>query len=246
MLKRLLDITVSGTVLLILAFPFAVIMAILRFSGEGEIWYLQDRVGRGGKIFKVYKFATMLKDSPNLGSQDITVEDDPRVLPIGKLLRKTKINELPQFINVFRGDMSLVGWRPLMPMSFREYSDEIQSRIVAVQPGLTGIGSVVFRDEERIITSAQKEGRDLRATYRDEIMPYKGALELWYADRASLRTDLKILTATAIAVILPGWNGYRDWFRDLPQPATSFLAGHLGMEIHTPMAPASQAADERS
>ena len=230
MLKRLLDIVVSGTVLLILALPFAVVMVVLRFTGEGEIFYPQERVGRDGKIFRVFKFATMLKDSPGLGSKDITVQDDPRVLPFGKLLRKTKINELPQFINVFQGDMSLVGWRPLMPMSFDEYSQEIQEKIVAVQPGLTGIGSVVFRDEESIVTLAKEQGRDLRETYRKDIMPYKGALELWYAERAGLWQDLKILFATVIAVLLPGWQGYRNWFDELPRPQSAFLASHLGLD----------------
>ncbi len=228
-MKRLLDIVVAGAVLLVLGLPFLAIMAVLRWTGEGEVWYLQDRVGRDGKIFRVFKFATMLKASPSLGSRDITVQNDPRVLPVGKLLRKTKINELPQFINVFRGDLSLVGWRPLMPVSFQEYADEVQRKIVTVQPGLTGLGSVVFRDEESIVTTAQKEGRDLRATYRDEIMPYKGALELWYADHAGLWTDLKILSATAIVVVIPRWTGYRRWFVGLPRPHTQFLATQLAM-----------------
>ena len=230
-MKRLMDLVVSGIVLIILCPLFAVIMVILRFSGEGEVWYPQERVGRDGKLFKVLKFATMLKASPNLGSKDITVQDDPRVLPVGKLLRKTKINELPQFINVFKGDMSLVGWRPLMPMSFDEYSDDIQKNIVSVQPGLTGIGSVVFRDEESIVTRAQAEGRDLRVTYRDEIMPYKGALELWYADHAGILTDLRIVFATVVAVFRPGWNGYRRWFDALPVPQTEFLSDHLGLNV---------------
>lgn len=230
MLKRLLDIVVSGTVLLILALPFAVVMVVLRFTGEGEIFYPQERVGRAGKIFRVFKFATMLKDSPNLGSKEITVQNDPRVLPFGKLLRKTKINELPQFINVFKGDMSLVGWRPLMPVSFDEYSEEIQQKIIAVRPGLTGIGSVVFRDEESIVTLAKEQGRDLRETYREDIMPYKGALELWYAERPGLWQDLKILFATVIAVLVPGWQGYRNWFDGLPRPQSAFLTSHLGLD----------------
>jgi lipopolysaccharide/colanic/teichoic acid biosynthesis glycosyltransferase len=239
MLKRMLDLFISGLVLLMLAIPFAVIAIILRLSGEGEVWYLQDRVGRYGRIFKVYKFATMLKDSPNIGSGDITVRNDPRVLPLGGFLRKTKINELPQFINVFLGQMSLVGWRPLMPVSFQEYAPRIQVEIVAVKPGVTGIGSVIFRDEESIITSAKKEGRDLRETYRNHIMPYKGALELWYAKRANLWTDIKILVATSLAVARPGWNGFREWFDNLPEPESDLLKKHFAP-------PASRASDPRS
>ncbi|MCA9010686.1 MAG: sugar transferase [Planctomycetaceae bacterium] len=227
MLKRLFDLFISGFVLLLLAVPFAIIAIILRLSGEGEVWYLQDRVGRHGRIFKVYKFATMLKDSPNLGSGDITIRNDPRVLPLGGFLRKTKINELPQFINVFLGQMSLVGWRPLMPVSFQVYAPEIRKKIVEVKPGITGIGSVIFRDEESIVTAAKEDGRDLRETYRNHIMPYKGALELWYTERANLWTDIKILLATTLAVLRPDWNGFRQWFDNLPQPQTDFMRKHF-------------------
>ena len=91
------------------------LMFILRVTGEGEIFFPQSRVGRGGKDFKLYKFATMLKDSPNMGTGTVTVKNDPRVLPMGGFLRKTKINELPQLINIFNGDMSVIGPRPSNP-----------------------------------------------------------------------------------------------------------------------------------
>ncbi len=222
-MKRLFDIIISGIVLLVLAPLLVPVMIVLRLSGEGEVFYLQDRVGYLGKIIKVTKLATMLKDSPNMGSKDITVKDDPRVLPLGKFLRKSKLNEMPQFWDVFVGKLSLVGWRPLMPAGFADYPADVQARIVQVQPGLTGIGSLVFRDEEAVLTRAEAVGRDLRQCYREDIMPYKGALESWYADHASFLMDLKILVATACAVLFPGWRGFWRWFPGLPVPQSSLL-----------------------
>lgn len=223
MLKRLFDIFVSGTVLLILSPILLVVIAILKFTGEHEAFYLQDRVGYLGKIIQVTKFATMLKNSPNMGSQDITLRNDPRVLPIGRVLRKTKLNEIPQFWDVLVGKLSLVGWRPLMPKGFEDYPEWVKEKIVHVKPGLTGIGSLVFRDEESIITKAHEDGKDVRACYREDIMPFKGALECWYVDNANFVTDIKILTATAIAVLSPSWRGYWKWFPDLPKPESALL-----------------------
>jgi len=223
MLKRIFDLLVSGTILLFLALPLSVVILILKLTGEREAFYFQDRVGYLGKIFKVTKFVTMLKNSPNMGTQDITLRNDPRVLPVGKFLRKTKLNEVPQFWDVFVGKLSLVGWRPLMPQGFADYPKTVQEKIVHVKPGLTGIGSIVFRDEESIITKSQTMGRDLRTCYREDIMPFKGALECWYADNHSFWVDVKILVATAVAVLRPGWKGYRNWFRGLPNPESALI-----------------------
>ncbi len=228
MLKRLLDIIVSGTVLLILSPLLLLLIVLLKLTGEREAFFFQDRVGFRGETFKVTKFVTMVKDAPNLGTGDITLRDDPRVLPVGKFLRKAKLNEMPQFWDVLVGKMSLVGWRPLMPVGFSGYSPEVQQEIVKVKPGLTGIGSLVFRDEEAIITKAGVEGRDLRACYREDIMPYKGALEVWYVAHRGLWTDIKIMIATAVAVLRPGWIGYESWFRDLPEPKSTIIRVHLG------------------
>lgn len=229
MLKRIFDILVSASVLLILAIPLSIVIVILKLTGEKEAFYFQDRVGFLGKIIQVTKFVTMVKDAPNIGTQDITLRNDPRVLPVGKVLRKTKLNEVPQFWDVLVGKLSLVGWRPLMPKGFADYPPAVQQEIVKVKPGLTGMGSLVFRDEESIIALAEAEGRDLRACYRQDIMPYKGALEVWYVAHRSLWTDLKIMVGTAIAVLRPGWTGYKQWFPDLPEPESPIIRQHLGM-----------------
>lgn len=215
MLKRLLDISVSGFVLLVLLVPAIAVMLLLRFTGEGKIFYLQNRVGMGGKIFKVFKLATMRADSATTGSKDITVRNDPRVLPVGRVLRKTKVNELPQLFNVFRGDMSLVGWRPLVEKSFSYYPEHVQKSIIDAKPGLTGMGSMFFRDEEGLLEKTDKE---LQQFYIEDIAPYKGELELWYNQNRSFMMDLKIIAATAWAVVSPNSNVLRSMFPDAPLP----------------------------
>ncbi len=229
-LKRTLDIAVAISMLLLLAVPFMVVIVILLLTGEREVFYFQERVGFLGKLIRVTKFVTMVKDAPNIGSQDITLTNDPRVLPVGKFLRRSKLNEIPQFWDVLTGKISLVGWRPLMPKGFALYAPEIQEVLVSVKPGLTGIGSLVFRDEESIIAMAEAEGRDLRDCYRQDIMPYKGALEVWYVANQSLWTDFKILVGTAIAIFRPGWTGYASWFDNLPLPESPLIRRHLGFK----------------
>ena len=215
MIKRLFDILVSGLVLLVLLIPGLVIMLLLKLTGEGEVFYFQPRVGFLGKHFQVFKFATMLVGSENMGNKDITVRNDPRVTAVGRVLRKTKINELPQLINIFKGDMSIVGWRPLVPAGFALYSDQVQEQIVKTKPGLTGIGSIVFRDEEYIIEKTTKEPRDC---YQNDISPYKGQLELWYQKRQSFWMDMKVIVCTALVILLPNSNIYQRMFPDLPEP----------------------------
>lgn len=212
------DIAVSGFALLVLAIPLLVVMLILRLTGEGEVWFFQERVGLRGRRFKVYKFATMRKDSEWTGSKDITLRNDPRVLPMGRILRKGKINELPQVINIFIGDMSLVGWRPLMPKSFAYYPPPVQQQIIHCKPGLTGVGSIVFRDEEAITARAQKPPERV---YAEDIAPYKGELELWYQKHQSFWLDLKIIALTALAVLRPQSRLYEIWLPNLPaRPAS--------------------------
>ena len=132
--KRFLDIIVSSISLIILLPIFTIVIIVLLSSGEGEVFYFQDRIGLNNSKFKIWKFATMLKNSLNLGSGSITLEDDFRVTKPGKFLRKTKINELPQLINILKGDISLVGPRPLVEQSFKLYSEEIQSKIYRKVP----------------------------------------------------------------------------------------------------------------
>ena len=151
MLIRFFDVVLSCLALIVLSPLLIPIVLFLKFSGEGEIFFLQERVGKNREMFKLFKFATMLKDSPSMGTGTVTMKNDPRVLPAGKFLRKTKINELPQLLNVFIGHMSLVGPRPQAPRCFDAFPVESQDIIVQVKPGLSGIGPIVFRGEEDIL-----------------------------------------------------------------------------------------------
>ncbi len=213
MINRLFDLVLSSLLLIAFAVPLLVVMIVLRLTGEGEVWFNQNRVGYKGKTFGCFKFATMRKDSEVTGNKDITLRNDPRVLPVGRFLRKGKINELPQLINILIGDMSFVGWRPLMPKSFAYYPQHIREQIINGKPGLTGIGSIVFRDEEAITARADKPPERV---YIEDIAPYKGELELWYQRNQSLLLDLKILFFTAWVVIQPKSRLHEKWLRGLP------------------------------
>jgi len=222
MSKRILDIVVALAMLIPLLPLLVIVALILRFTGERHVFYVQPRRGKGGKMFGLIKFATMLADSVNMGTKDITVRNDPRVLPFGRLLRKTKINELTQLLNVLKGDMSIVGWRPLLEAGLNFYPEEVRQELFKIKPGLTGIGSIVFRDEEQILHLSEKKNREC---YRDDIMPYKGELETWYARNQSIWLDIKLILATAIAVLLPTSNFYLKLFTTLPSlPESSEIA----------------------
>ena len=213
--KRLLDIIISLLALIILSPLLLPIIIILRFSAEGYVFYFQDRIGKDRVNFKIIKFATMLKDSPNLASGSITLSGDWRVTKPGKFLRKTKINELPQIINILKGDISLVGPRPLVTKTFTAYNEDVQSKIYNVKPGLTGIGSIIFRDEESIISAVKDE--DPHEFYKRVIAPYKGELEMWYQSNNSFFLDLQLIFMTAWVILVPTSKLYEKWFKDLPK-----------------------------
>ena len=213
--KRLLDIIVSIIGLTVLLSLFIPIIILLRITAEGEVFYFQERIGLKNSRFQIWKFATMLKNSMNMGAGSITLQNDFRVTPVGKVLRKTKINELPQIINILKGDISLVGPRPLVTITFSAYSEEIQSKIYNVKPGLTGIGSIVFRDEESLISAVKDE--EPHDYYKRVIAPYKGELEMWYQDNRSFFLDLQLIFMTAWVILFPKSNLYKKWFKNLPK-----------------------------
>ncbi|MDC3079575.1 sugar transferase [Flavobacteriaceae bacterium] len=213
--KRLLDILISLVALISLLPLFIPIIILLRLTAEGEVFYLQERIGINNSRFHILKFATMLKNSINMGTKSITLQNDFRVTKVGKFLRKTKINELPQLINILKGDISIVGPRPLVAKTFEAYNKEIQSKIYNVKPGLTGIGSVVFRDEESMISAVANENP--HEFYKRVIAPHKGELELWYQKNKSFFLDLQLIFLTAWVIIFPNSQIYKRWFKDLPK-----------------------------
>ena len=213
-MERFFDIIFSSLALFVFSPIFIIVGIILRFTGEGEIFFLQERIGRSGKIFRLYKFATMLKDSPNIGTGTVTMKNDLRILPIGKYLRKTKINELPQLFNIFVGDMSVIGPRPLTLQTFSAYSIDTQETIKKVRPGLSGVGSIIFRGEEDIMfgVSASVD------FYKNIIAPYKGSLEEWFVSNKGLYVYFMAIIITIWIVLIPKTRIPWRIFKNLPKP----------------------------
>ena len=216
-IKRFFDLVLSSICLLVLSPVLIPVLIGLKFTGERYIFYKQERVGFKNQHFFILKFATMLKDSPNMAGGIFTSKKDPRFTPMGPFLRKSKINELPQLFNIWLGHMSFVGPRPVMPISFAAYPEAVQKVIYNVKPGLTGIGSVVFRDEEQLIAKKKENGEDAWAFYENELYPFKGKLEQWYQENQSFFTDLKLILATAVVVLFSKVNVVDLFFKQLPK-----------------------------
>jgi len=201
-MQRFFDVLFSTLAIISLS-PFIItIMFILRLTGEGEVFFSQARVGKNKVSFGLLKFATMLKSSENIGAGTVTLKDDFRVLPVGKFLRKTKLNELPQLFNIFFGDMSIIGPRPLHKKQFSFYSPEDQNIITSTMPGLSGVGSIIFRDEEKILQSST----DPDNTYKQKITPEKATLEKWYVEKKSMALYFKLILLTIVAILRPDMN----------------------------------------
>ena len=215
MIKRFIDIILSTTAILILSPLLIPIIVILKLTGEGYIFYKQERIGQNGTPFNLLKFATMFKDSPNMEGGNITAKSDPRILPFGKFLRKYKINELPQIINVFFGDMSVVGHRPTVREHYDFYSQDVKNVISKYKPGLSGIASIVFRNEEQYFVN--KATTENKKFYEEIIAPYKGELELWYCENQSIFVDILLIIVTISAVFVQSSKLHNYLFRNLPK-----------------------------
>lgn len=190
MLKRLLDVIFSFFGLILFS-PFLLIVALLiKKEDSGPLFYRGVRVGRYGKLFKIFKFRTMVVDADKLGGAS-TTDDDPRITKIGKLLRKYKLDELPQLINVLKGDMSLVGPRPQVPWAVGLYNEE-EKLLLSVRPGITDYASIKFRNEGEILTGSDNPDKD----YLEKIAPEKIRLGLEYVRNRCLLIDVKILFTT--------------------------------------------------
>ena len=182
-LKVVFDVLLALIALVCVSWLLLPCMLILWCTGEHKVWYLQKRVGYRNRMFSIFKFATMLKNSPNMGTGSLTTRNDPRVLPFGRFLRKTKINELPQILNVLSGTMSIVGPRPQMKVDFERFPEHVQR--------------VVF--------------------YTEKIAPYKGELEIWYQQHASLWLDIKLIFLTAWVIVKPESELPFRWLKGLPE-----------------------------
>ncbi|PCI48061.1 MAG: lipid carrier--UDP-N-acetylgalactosaminyltransferase [Alphaproteobacteria bacterium] len=212
-MKRIFDFCVALILLLILS-PILLPVAIaLRFSGENKVFYRQKRIGLNNEVFTITKFATMLEDSPNMEGGSYTLKDDPRILPMGGFLRKSKINEIPQLLDVLFGKMSFVGPRPQMIKVHSWYPEEYSKVFVGLRPGITGIGSIVFRNEESILLAA----KDYDYCYKNEIIPAKTKLELWYKNNRTFFGDVALMFITAWVVIFPESSLMSSMFPNIPE-----------------------------
>lgn len=215
-MQRFFDIIFSLTALLILSPFLFLIIIILKITGEGEIFYTQQRIGKSGKSFGLLKFATMKKNSPNMGTGCITTKNDSRVLPFGRFLRKYKINELPQLVNVLKGDMSVIGMRPTVKQHFDYFTEKAKKELLKYPPGLSGIGSIVFCDEENIMAKSEEPEE---YTHNHIIAPYKAELEVWSVERRSIILYFVLIFLTIFSIILPQKKLYKKLPR-LPKPSS--------------------------
>jgi lipopolysaccharide/colanic/teichoic acid biosynthesis glycosyltransferase len=197
--KRVLDAVVALIGLAIVAPLLFVVSCLIKMTSRGPVFYRQERVGLDGQIFRICKFRSMRLD-PNQSGPTITSAGDTRVTPLGRLLRRTKVDELPQLWNVLKGDMSLVGPRPEVPDYVRSYS-LAQRRVLAVRPGITDPASIAYEREEELL-GAQS---DPERYYQDVVLPHKLSLSLQYVDRMSFSYDLFLMLCTARVVAAPTW-----------------------------------------
>lgn len=192
-MRRLLDVIASAGGLVVLSPFFLLIAVLIKRDSPGPVFYKARRVGKNGQEFRLYKFRSMVADADRRGPA-ITAAGDARVTPTGRFLRNTKLDELPQLINVLRGEMSLVGPRPEDPRYVVLYTPE-QSRVLRVRPGITSAASLAYRYEEHLL-----RGPEWEAVYRSQVMPAKLAIDLAYLDQRTLLTDLRLVVQTVLAM----------------------------------------------
>jgi lipopolysaccharide/colanic/teichoic acid biosynthesis glycosyltransferase len=198
LLKRVFDVSAAAAGLLIASPVMALAAVAIRLDSPGPVLFRQERVGRHFKRFSIYKFRTMVADAGQLGGE-LTAGADPRITRVGRWLRRTKIDEVPQLLNVLKGDMSLVGPRPEVPRYVELFREDYQY-VLTVRPGITDLASVKYRHESDLLAQSP----DAEEEYVRRILPDKIALARQYIDHASLAGDLALLVRTAFRVVVGG------------------------------------------
>jgi len=204
MAKRVYDLLFSTIGLLVLGLPLLAIAAVVKRSDNGPAFYKQQRVGRYGRLFWIWKFRTMVVNADQLGP-GVTKDGDPRITRVGRFLRKTKLDELPQLWNVFRGDMSFVGPRPELPRYVERYT-EAQREILRLKPGITDLATLQFRNEEALLRKAP----DVERFYLEHCVPRKIELNLIYARKAGVLADTWIILQTLFPALQQTHEGDRQ------------------------------------
>ena len=211
MLILLMDKIFAFSVLVLLFPAFLLIIFLLKITGEGEVFFKQERMGKNKKSFFLFKFVTMMKDSPLAGS--VTVKNDPRILPFGRFLRYSKINELPQLINVLRGDLSLIGPRPQVEQTINFLPEGLKLKLVEITPGLSGLASIILRDEENILSIVDNP----ILFHKQVLTPYKAKLEIWLHEKKNLFDYFILIILTILAVMFPKIKLYNFFYKDRPK-----------------------------
>lgn len=194
-MKRLFDLVSALGGLLLFSPVLACIAVSIRGEDGGPVFYRGERVGRGGKIFRIYKFRTMVVNAETLGPSS-TADDDPRITRIGKFLRKYKLDELPQLINVLKGEMSIVGPRPQVQWAVDLYTP-LEREILSIRPGITDMASITYANEEEILKGSLDPDKD----YMEKIHPEKMRMSLEYVRNQSFTGDMKVIALTIGAIL---------------------------------------------
>jgi lipopolysaccharide/colanic/teichoic acid biosynthesis glycosyltransferase len=193
--KRMMDVTVSSVMLVVLAIPMAVIAVLIKLDSEGPVFFRQERVTQYGRIFKIYKFRTMVENAQQLGTQ-VTVAEDARITRVGKVLRRYRMDEFPQLFNILAGDMTLVGTRPEVIKYVKCYTPEMYATLL-LPAGLTSRTSIAYKDEDKLLTDA----KDADKTYVEEILPVKMKYNLESLRRFGVMEDATVLWNTFKSVL---------------------------------------------
>jgi len=217
---RFFDVFLS-IILLLIFLPFFFIIAVyLKLSGH-KIFFLQARVGKNKKLFRLIKFTTMRKDSELVALNDVSFNDDNRYFAVGKFLNKMKINEFPQLLNVLKGDMSFIGPRPLVEETFFDYYPrDYQELLASIRPGLSGIGSIFYANEENLRKKTTISNEEFARKY---LFPYKSRLELWFVNNYNVSNYFKLIFMTVWVIIFPNKNILFSVFKTLPPPPEDLL-----------------------
>jgi lipopolysaccharide/colanic/teichoic acid biosynthesis glycosyltransferase len=212
--KRILDVMGSAVGLLLLLPVLAVVAVIIKLDSPGPIFFRQERVGRGGRSFRIFKFRSMVVGATRAGTA-LTVRADTRITLVGAFLRRSKLDELPQLINVLAGDMSVVGPRPEVPEFMKFYRPDQRAVILSMRPGITDYAAILFRDESSLF----EQGCDPVEVYRREIIPAKFTYYERYSQEISILNDLRIIFATILLLVagrVPQWLGIEHQLRTTP------------------------------
>lgn len=198
-IKRIFDIIVA-LILLILLSPIILIIAIMiKIDSKGPVFYRQERITTYGKIFRIFKFRTMLQNADKVGTL-VTVGNDSRITRVGKLIRKVRLDELPQLINVLKGEMTFVGTRPEVKKYVDKYTDEMKATLL-MPAGITSVASIKYKDEDEILDRAKQKGKDIDLAYVEDVLPEKMKYNLKYISKFSFVYDIKVCIDTVIGVL---------------------------------------------